>query len=39
MKYMKMIKDDGGDEDGDDESDGDEDVQANGNVLSFLTIN
>ena len=34
-------EDDGGDEDGDDESDGDGDgdVQANGNVLSFLTIN
>ena len=28
-----------GDEDGDDESDGDRDVQANGHVLSFLTIN
>ena len=32
-------KDEAGDEDGDDESGGDEDVQANGHVTSFLTIN
>ena len=30
---------DRGDEDSDDESDGDEDVQVDGHVLSFLTIN
>ena len=32
-------EDEAGDEDGDDESDGGGDVQADGHVLSFLTIN
>ena len=36
---IKIVKDEACDEDGDDESDGDGDVQANGHVPSFLTIN
>ena len=38
-KNYQDCEDEAGDKDGDDESDGDRDVQADGHVPSFLTIN